>query len=333
MRVAVFNGAGKPVTIENVADDPLPAGSVRIEIKRCGICGSDISLTSGSPFDYAVGNRMGHETAGTVIELGKGVTSLKLGDNVAVLPRGFCGQCSSCRAGRPLFCEVGPQQSGGFGERMVITEQSGFRFPASVSMAEGALVEPIACGRRAMRMARLEKGASVLVIGAGSIGLAAIYWARALGAGWIVVATRTPARHPIALAMGADEAVSLGDDPEALDRAMPEPPDIVVEGIGKPGALGEAVARMRTGGTILSLGMCTSHDPVIPAFTAFRDATLIFPIGYAPEDFTETVRLFDAGSIRPGVAVTETVALSGLPSLIEEMRGPNDHLKVQIAPD
>jgi len=333
MRVAMFNGAGKPITIENIADDPLPAGSVRIEVKRCGICGSDISLTSGTPFDYAVGSRMGHESAGTVIELGEGVTSLKVGDNVAVLPRGFCGDCPPCRAGRPLFCETGPQQFGGFGERLVITEQSGFRFPASVSMAEGALVEPIACGRRAMRMARLEKGASVLVIGAGSIGLAAIYWARALGAGRIVVATRTSARHAIALAMGADEAVSLSDDPEALDRVLPSPPDVVVEGIGKPGALGEAVSRMRTGGTIVSLGMCAGHDPIIPAFTAFRDATMIFPIGYAPEDFAETVRLFDSGRIRPGVAVTETVALSGLPALIEEMRGPNDHLKVQITPD
>jgi (R,R)-butanediol dehydrogenase/meso-butanediol dehydrogenase/diacetyl reductase len=333
MRVAVFNGAGKPITIEDIADDPLPAGSVRIEVKRCGICGSDISLTSGSPFDYAVGSRMGHETAGTVIELGRGVTSLKLGDNVAVLPRGFCGRCPSCRAGRPLFCETGPQQFGGFGERMVITEQSGFRFPASVSMAEGALVEPIACGRRALRMARLEKGAGVLVIGAGSIGLAAVYWARVMGAGRIVVVTRTKARHGIALAMGADEAVSLADDPEALDRALPMPPDVVVEGTGKPGALGEALSRLRTGGTIVSLGMCTQHDPVIPALSAFRDATMIFPIGYSPEDFAETVRHFDAGPIRPGVAVTETIALSGLPALVEEMRGPNSHLKVQIAPD
>jgi (R,R)-butanediol dehydrogenase/meso-butanediol dehydrogenase/diacetyl reductase len=333
MRVAVFNGAGKPITIENIPDDPLPAGSVRIEVKRCGICGSDVSLTSGSPFDYATGSRMGHETAGTVIELGQGVTSLKLGDNVAVLPRGFCGHCPPCRAGRPLFCDTGPQQFGGFGERMVITERSGFRFPTSVSMAEGALVEPIACGRRAMRMARLEKGASVLVIGAGSMGMAAVFWARALGAGRIVVVTRTSARHAIALAMGADEAVSLGDDPAALERALPVPPDVVVEGTGKPGALGEAVSRLRTGGTIVSLGMCTGHDPVVPAFNAFREATLVFPVGYTPEDFSETVRLFDAGRIRPGVAVTETIALSGLPALVEEMRGANAHLKVQIIPD
>ena len=65
---------------------------------------------------------------------------VKVGDNVAVLPRGFCGDCPPCRAGRPLFCDSGPQQFGGFGERMVITEQSGFRFPSTVSLA--ALMRP-----------------------------------------------------------------------------------------------------------------------------------------------------------------------------------------------
>ncbi|MDR2858701.1 MAG: alcohol dehydrogenase catalytic domain-containing protein [Novosphingobium sp.] len=332
MRVAIFNGAGKPITIEDVADDPLDPGSVRVEIGRCGICGSDISLTSGSPFDYATGSRMGHESAGTVIEVGRDVTSLKVGDTIAVLPRGFCGYCPPCRAGRPLFCETGPQQTGGFGERLVITEHSGFRFPASVSMAEGALVEPIACGRRAFRQAQLNKGDSVLVIGAGSMGVAAVYWARRMGAGRIVVATRTAARHAIALAMGADAAVSLADDPEALGRALPLPPDFTVESTGKPGALGEAIGHVRACGTVVSLGMCTRHDPVIPAFNAFREVTLLFPLGYAPEDFTETVRAFDADRIRPETMVSEAIPLDGLPALVEEMRGDHGRRKVQIVP-
>lgn len=333
MRVAVFNGAGKPITIEDVADDPLPAGSVRIAVGRCGICGSDVALTSGTPFDYATGSRMGHESAGTVIEVGKGVTSLRLGDKVAVLPRGYCGHCPPCRGGRPLLCESGPNQIGGFGERLILTENSAFRLPDSVNMAEGALVEPIACGRKAWRMARLQKGDSVLVIGAGSIGVAAIYWARMLGAGRIVVATRTAARHAIALAMGADEAVSLADDPEAIVRALPAPPDFVVEATGKPGALAEAVARARQGGTVVSLGMCTQHDAVLPAYNAFQDMTLIFPLGYAPDDFDATLRAFDAGHIRPRVSVTETMPLDSLPALVEAMRAPNDHQKVQITPD
>jgi threonine dehydrogenase-like Zn-dependent dehydrogenase len=333
MRVAVFNGAGRPITIEDVADDPLPAGSVRIEVGRCGICGSDVSMTSGSPFDYAAGSRLGHESAGTVIELGQGVTRLKLGDRVAVLPRGFCGRCATCLSGRPLFCETGPNQTGGFGERLVVTEDSAFRLPSSVSLAEGALVEPVACGRKAFRMARMEQDASVLIMGAGSMGLAAIYWARRLGAGRIVVATRTAARHDIALAMGADAAVSTaGDDPEALARALPEPVDIVVEAAGKPGMVMAATQHARMGGTVLSLGMCPSPDHVVPALNAFRDLSLLFPLGYSPEDFTETLRAFDADRIRPETMVSETRPLDGLPALVEELRGAHDHLKVQIAP-
>lgn len=334
MRVAIFNGAGRPITLEDVPDDPLGPGDVRIAVKRCGICGSDIAMTSGSPFDYKTGCRIGHETAGTVIEVGRAVTMLKPGDNVAVLPRGFCGRCASCRAGRPLFCETGPEQIGGFGERLVITENSGFRFPDSVTMAEGSLVEPLACGRRAFRIARLQKGASVLVLGAGSMGLAAIYWARQMGAGRIVVATRTTARHEIALAMGADAAVAIApEDPEAMSRALPVPPDFVVEATGKPGALQAAIGHAATGGTVVSLGMCTMADPIIPAIGAFKDISLCFPLGYAAEDFVETIRHFDAGRIKPRVMVTETVPLAGLPALVEEMRGPHDHLKVQIVPE
>ena len=333
MRVAVFKGAGKPITIDDVADDPLAPGELRIEVGRCGICGSDISMTSGSAFDYATGCRLGHETAGTVIERGRGVTDLKLGDRVAVIPRGYCGTCAACKAGRPIFCETGPVHFGGFAERLVVSRQSAFRFPASLSMAEGALVEPIACGRRAFRMARLKPGDSVLVMGAGSIGLAAIYWARQLGAGRIVVATRTTARHEIALAMGADAAVTTApDNADALARAMPAPPDFVVEATGKVGMLHGAVEQARTGGAVVSLGMCVVADTVLPAFNAFKEVSMHFPVGYSVEDFTETIRAFDQGAIRPEVTVSEVVKLADLPRLMAEMRGEHSHLKVQIVP-
>lgn len=328
MKVAVFHGAGKAITIEDVADDPLGPHDVRIEVGRCGICGSDISMTSGSPFDYADGMRLGHETAGTVIELGKAVTRLKLGDSVAVIPRGFCGSCGPCKAGRVLFCETGPMHMGGFGERMVVRENAAFAFAAPVSMAEGALVEPIACGRHALRMARMERGASVLVLGGGSMGMAAVFWARQLGAGRIVAATRTPARHETLCAIGADAAVTADE----LDTAFTAPPDIVVESIGQPGQLHHAAELVRPGGSVISLGMCTAPDPVLPAFNAFREVSLHFPLSYSPQDFIETLRAFDAARIRPEVMVSEMLPLAALPALIEEMRGSHSHLKVQIAP-
>lgn len=328
MRVAVFHGAGKPITIEEVADDPLEPEDVRIEVGHCGICGSDVSMTSGSAFDYAAGMRLGHETAGTVIEVGRAVTRFRVGDRVAVIPRGFCGQCLPCREGRVLFCESGPAHMGGFGERMVVRESAAFAFPATVTMAEGALVEPIACGRKAMRMARLERRASVLVLGGGSMGMAAVFWARQMGAGRIVAATRTSARHETLCAIGADSAVTV----DALDAVLPDPPDIVVEAIGRPGALPEAIARARAGGAVVSLGMCPAADPVVPAALAFRDVSLHFPVSYAPEDFVATIRAFDAARIRPGVMVDRVLPLDALPRVIADMRSTHAQGKVQIAP-
>lgn len=331
MRVAVFHGPGN-ITIEDVPDDPVGPLDVRIEVARCGICGSDVVMTSGSAFDFEHHRRMGHESAGTVLEVGKDVTRVKPGDRVAVLPNGYCGTCDICRAGRPLFCPNAQPVFGGFGERLVLPQQSAFPYPVSVSHAEGALVEPIACGRKALISARMEKGATVLVMGAGSMGMAIIYWARRLGAGRIVVATRSKARNETVMAIGADEVVTTGDDPEALARALPHGADIVVECIGKPGMLQQAIQYVRLGGDVISMGMCVVNDTVLPAFNTFREVRLHFPLAYSPQDFVETIRHFEADRIRPELMVSEVLPLDALPALLEEMRGPHNHQKVQIAP-
>jgi threonine dehydrogenase-like Zn-dependent dehydrogenase len=334
MQVAIFNGPGD-ITIEDLPEPELGAHEVRIAIARCGICGSDVTMTSGSPFDYAMGRPIGHEFAGEVIELGRDVSALKLGDRVACIPKGSCGHCDMCRAGRPLFCPNGPPLFGGFGERMVIPpENVAFRLPRSVSLAEGALVEPMACGRKALRVARMEPGARLLVLGAGNMALSVIYWARAMGAGRIVVATRSAKRDEIAMEFGADAAVRLTDeDPGAIARALGGEPDVVAECIGKPGMIGLAIDQVRLGGTVLSLGMCTAPDALLPAFAVFKEVSLHFPLAYSLDDVTETVRAFDKGTVRPGHMISETIGLHALPAMIEEMRGAHSHLKVQVAPN
>lgn len=332
MKAAIFHAPGH-IAIEDVPDEPLGPRDVRIAVSRCGVCGSDIAMTSGSPFDYPAGCRLGHESAGTVIETGRDVTRLEVGDRVAVLPSGFCGTCENCRAGRLLFCTNGRMQFGGFGERMVVTEASAFRFPQSVSDAEGALVEPVACGRRALRMARMAPGADVLVLGAGSMGLGAIFWARRMGAARIVVATRSAVRHQAALEIGADAAVALSpDDPDAVARAFARPPAIVVEAVGKPGALQQAAGYAAMGGAVVSLGMCIAQEPVLPVLLGSRELSLHFPVGYDTGDFIETVRAFDAGPVRAEAMVSETLPLEAVPALIAEMREGNTRGKVQIAP-
>jgi threonine dehydrogenase-like Zn-dependent dehydrogenase len=334
MQVAIFNAPGD-ITIEDLPDPDLGTGQVRLEVARCGICGSDVTMTSGSAFDYECGRAIGHEYSGEVIEIARGVTTLKLGDRVACIPKGNCGTCDVCRAGRPLFCPNGPPVFGGFGQRIVVPEGNvAFRLPASVSLAEGALVEPMACGRKALRVARMEKGARVLVLGAGNMALSVIYWARLMGAGRIVVATRSAKRDAIAMSFGADAAVRLNeDDPGAITRALGGEPDIVAECIGKPGMIGLAIQHARLGGTVLSLGMCTVADPLLPAFAVFKEVSLHFPLAYALDDVEQTIRAFDSGTVAVGEMVSKTISLAELPAMIHEMRGEHDHLKVQVAPN
>lgn len=334
MQVAVFNGAGKPVTIETVEDAELGEGDVRIAIGRCGICGSDVTLTSGSPFDMQAGRPFGHEFSGEVIETGRGVSRLKVGDRLACFPTAACGECASCLSGRPLYCTGGPALFGGFGERMVIPETAGIVLPASVGIDEGALVEPMACGRRALRLARMQKGDTILVLGAGTMALSVIYWARRMGAGRIAVATRSSKRDEMAMSLGADVTLRLEDgNPQGIEEALGGAPAIVAECIGKEGFLALAVEKVRLGGTVLSMGMCTTPDPVIPAMSTFKEVSLHFPLAYSIEDFTETVRAFDAGTVRPETMISDTIALDALPAMLEELRGPHPHLKVQVDPN
>ncbi len=333
MRVAIFNGAGKPVTIEDRPEEEMGPGDVRLSIGRCGICGSDISMTSGSPFDYAAGRAIGHEFAGEAIEVGRDVTDVKVGDRLACIPSGPCGECAMCKAGRALFCMAGNSLFGGFGERKVIPRSAGFLMPGSVSMAEGALAEPMACGKRALRMAGFQKGHNILIVGAGNMALSVIYWGRLMGAGRIAVLSRSGKRDEIVRAFGADATIRLDEeDPGAVEAALGGAPDIVAECVGKTGMLQLAIDKAPIGGSVVSLGMCTAPDPIVPALNCFKEVSLHFPIGYSADDFTDTLRAFDAGSLRPEEMVSTTIALGSLPSMIEEMRGPNPYMKVMVDP-
>lgn len=333
MKAAVFNGAGQPITIDDVPEAEVAMGEVRIRVERCGICGSDVSMTSGSAFDYAPGRQIGHEVAGEVIEIGPGVTSLRMGDRVAVMPVGVCGTCASCREDQPLHCLNKKRLGGGFGERMVVPALSALRMPGSLSFADGALVEPMACGRKALRIAGMRQGDTVLVLGAGSMALAIVYWARLQGAGRIVVASRSAKRDEIVMAIGADATLRLGDeDPQAILRTLQRAPDIVAECVGKPGLLQRAVELAKRGGQVLSMGMCAAPDTIVPAFGSFREVSIHFPLAYSRADLVETIRAFDSGKARPDAMVSTTIGLFELPAMIEQMRGPHEHMKVQVAP-
>src|ERR1044072_4651654 len=132
MRSAVFVGSGKGLAIEQ---RPVPApgpGQALIRVERCGICGSDIHMTSGSRFDWPAGTALAHEYAGVVVETGPGAGSLRAGDRVTALPMSACGRCVHCDEDSPLHCSGLRSMAGGYSEYTLIDARMALRLPETL---------------------------------------------------------------------------------------------------------------------------------------------------------------------------------------------------------
>jgi threonine dehydrogenase-like Zn-dependent dehydrogenase len=331
MKAAVFHAAGRPLTIETL-DDPTPsADEVVIRVDRCGICGTDLHMTSGHGWDYAAGTVPGHEYAGEIVAIGSGVEGFRTGELITGLPSAGCGHCAGCAHGIPALCDTPVSVMGGFGEYLRVPVRSALKLPAALSLADGALVEPLAVGLSGVRAAGLKRGETVLVLGGGAVALCAIYWARLLGAGRIVAVSRSERRATLCLDMGADAFVRSGaDEIPAVVEQLGRSPDIVLECVGATGLLGQAIFHVRKFGQIVSLGFCTAPDPIVPALAAWKAIRFAFPVGYSMADFRDAADQLDGGSADPRALVSSTIPLADLPATFEALRAPNGETKVQV---
>ncbi|TAL02600.1 MAG: alcohol dehydrogenase [Rhodospirillaceae bacterium] len=332
MKAAVFHGAGKPLAIEKL-EDPKPGPSdVVIKVHRCGICGTDLHMTSGHGWDFPDGAVLGHEYAGEVVEVGSQVEGYKKGDIITALPAEGCGHCAACAHGNFPLCHNAHGVMGGFGEYLRVPAKVAVKLPAIFSLADGALVEPFAVGLHGVRMAAIKPGDRILVLGAGSVALTTIFWAKRLGGGRVVAASRSPRRADMALKMGADAFVRTEENEiQEVAEALGGAPDIVFECVGAAGLLAQAVQHAGLYGHVLSLGFCTSPDALIPALAGMKAVRISFPVGYALRDFRYVADMMLAGDIDPKMLITSVVPFDELPSVFEKLRGPNTQTKVQVS--
>ncbi len=336
MRAVMYYGPDVPITVETIAD-PVPGpGELVLKVGRCGICGSDVHLTQEHGW-MPVGMPLGHEFAGEVVAVGKDVEDFRLGDVVTALPAAGCGHCVACAEGLPMLCERPAEMTfcaGGFADYVRIVARTAVKLPGSLSMADGALVEPLSVSLHAVALANITPGARVLVLGAGSIGLGVAFWASKLGAGRIAVAARSSRRQEDAARIGADAFVLTGEgEVDAVRAALGASPDVVFECIGAVGGLGQAVEHVRARGTVVSLGLCTKLDPVMPAAATFKEASIRFSMAYSLKEFQFTADMLDRGHLEPRKWLGPAIPLEAVPDKILEMRQSNAHeVKVQVDP-
>lgn len=333
MKAAVLYRSDQPLIVEE-RPDPVPSPSdIVIQVHRCGICGSDLHVNQGPVRTVPGGVVMGHELAGEIVELGANVTSLRKGQMVAVYPSTGCGACPACQTGNVNLCPQGRHIMGGYAEYACVPAEAAVPLTDEMTASEGALIEPLAVGLYGVRLARINPGDRVLVLGAGSVAMAAVYWARRLGAGRIATISRSDTRAALAVAMGADSFIRYGErEIEEVIETLGGAPDVVLECAGVPGMLGKAIAHCRPFGQVLSLGFCSLPDPIVPAAAGFKSVTLQFPTGHTMRDFRHVAASICSGHVDPGRMITSVIPLTTVPVKFQAMQAGSTDTKVQIAP-
>ena len=154
MRAAVFKGPGRPWAVEIVPDPTPGPGEMILKVVRCGICGSDVHMTSGRGVTMPTDCILGHEYVGEVVAIGREVTDRKIGDKIAAMPFAGCRACDNCLGGDELLCERGVKPYiGGFAEFVRVAASSSLKLPDSLSAADSALIEPLAVGLHGVHLA------------------------------------------------------------------------------------------------------------------------------------------------------------------------------------
>ncbi|HXV75741.1 MAG TPA: alcohol dehydrogenase catalytic domain-containing protein, partial [Candidatus Polarisedimenticolaceae bacterium] len=222
MRAAVYY-SNNDLRLEERPTPVVGPGELLMRVEASGICGTDLIEWYRKPKAPIV---LGHEVAGTVVEIGAGVDRFVDGDRIVTTHHVPCNSCRFCLTDRHSVCptlHATTFDPGGFAEFVRIpainVERGTFHLPDTVSFEQGSFVEPLACCIRAQRLARVAPGDSVAVLGAGVAGILMIKLARALGAGRVIATDTSDARAGLAVAAGADVALSA-DDPECIDRAI-----------------------------------------------------------------------------------------------------------------
>ena len=333
MQAAIFEGIGKPLTIGSLPD-PTPLGAdVLIKVNRCGICGSDLHISEDPIFGVPAGAVLGHEYSGEVVAVGAQARRIRVGDHVSVLPLRSCCQCPACLNGEQAWCAQMRIEGGGYGQYSLANEGQCVLLPRTVSLQDGALVEPLAVALHGINIAGMVAGARVLIIGAGPIGLATAFWARRLGATAIAVTASSSRRAELAQTLGATAFIDpVLFTPEEVQRVLKGAPDIVFECVGKPGLIQKSVEHVRPRGAVVVLGLCTLPDTISPFLVVTKEVRIQPAALYRVRDFEICIDVLDSGDVAPRAMVTDTVSLAELPVAFEQLKSRTHQCKVLVNP-
>jgi 2-desacetyl-2-hydroxyethyl bacteriochlorophyllide A dehydrogenase len=320
MRAIVLDHPGSFRVAE--VPDPTPGpGQIVVKVDACGICGTDLHIMDGEfpPTPYPI--TPGHEFAGTVVA-GSADPRMDLpaGARVAVDPSLYCGYCRRCRSGRDNLCEnwaaIGDTVNGAFAEYVAVPAVNAHRLPADLDGQLGAMVEPLACAVHGLRRLGPVFGDTVVLTGAGTMGLLLLQLLLHAGAGPVTVVDRVADRLAVARKLGAAQVAS---DTSALEGERFE---IAVDATGVPAVIDAAAGLLDRGGRLLVFGVSPAEATItLSPFRVYNDEITVTGSMAILRSFAPAVDLIASGAVDPRPLLGEPLPLEEFGEALNRVRG------------
>lgn len=345
MRAAVLRDGAMAVA-DDVAEPEPAFGQVLVEVKACGICGSDLHFVhhghtmlelqdsmggvpdfGGPRTDLSRDVYMGHEFAAEVLEYGPGTEGPAPGSLVTSIPI-----LLDANGIRPIV--YSNETLGGYAERMLLSAPMLVEVPNGLPASRAALTEPMAVGLHAVNKSQITEREGALVLGCGPVGLAVIAALRQKGVETIVATDFSPGRRAIATAMGATEVVDPAVEPafEAWRRVGGSKTLVTFEAIGVRGILHEVFREAPAQSRLVVVGVCMEQDTIVPFYGIGKELQVNFVVGYDPMEFAGSLRAIAEGEIDVTPMITGEVDLDGVPGAFEALGNPDEHCKILVVP-
>lgn len=303
MHAALYTGAHRLQLIEKPVRK-IEKDEVLLKVSACGVCGTDLKILGGkSHANPPV--VLGHEFGGIVVEHGQDVRTLMPGNFVAVDPNIACGYCRFCRRGKVNLCEnlqaLGVDIDGGFAEYCLAPAKQCYRLPDDFPSLHAALLEPLSCALYGIRQANIQPGNSIIIIGGGMIGVIMIQLAKLSGASLIIVTEVDEHRKELAKQFGADLVIN----PQKLDaekvifNATGGGGDVVIECVGLPQTVQQAIRLAANGGTVVVFGVSPNDQTInVAPYEIYRKNLDIKGSFLNPFTFQDAVQLMISKKLR-----------------------------------
>jgi len=340
VKAAVFYAAHEPLRLEEVATPEPQAGEVLVRVAGCGVCHTDLHYVDhGTPTFKPPPIILGHEVAGTVTEVGTGVTTFKPGARVLIPAVLSCGHCGLCRSGRENICEhsqmLGNHIHGGYAEFVAVPAKDVVVMPDDVPLVEGSVIADAVTTpyHAVVRRGRVTPGDWVAIFGCGGVGLSLVQIASAVGARVIAVDVKdakldTARRFGATAVLNASTTKKLDKEIRAISGGGV---DVAFEAVGKAVTQEAALNSLATGARLVLVGYSPETLPLNAGRVMFREIEVLGSLGCRPVDYPRAIEMVRQGHVRLQELVTHRFPLERISEALETLRG-GDAIRVVVMP-